>query len=425
MTTRTGARRFGACCLIVCVHMVVMLPSHADWNAIPDIRLEAEANDNPALEADIGTAPRIDSASRLLADVIVNIRREEPRGDLVFEPRVRGDAYADDNTEGLESTDVFLRSSGRYRGQRAQLGYNADLGRERNLGIEFLETLPTEPVADDPSSVATSEVGVNERRTRLGLTPYVDFVLNSRSLLRLDSRVVDVDYQSNLPGRSDFEERMFGTEYQRALGGQRGRLGIRLFVTDYEAELNDNNTDTQGFELSYRREISELWSWSLSLGSQRSEFEFDTLQGRVIGDESTPLFGFGLDKRGERSGMRAELAREMSPDSMGFVAPRDELRVAWQRFLAAQVSGRLVVRAIDAEGTPTVANSDRRYGRLEIGVEWQFQPTWWFTAGYAYDATSSSATISAPFGSDDSADANSLTLGFRYRGRSPQTTPLR
>ena len=103
----------------------------------------------------------------------------------------------------------------------------------------------------------------------------------------------------------------------------------------------------------------------------------------------------------------------MSPDSLGFVAPRDEIRVAWQRMLAARVNGRLVIRAIDAEGIPTITNSGRRYGRAEMDVEWQFNPTWWFIAGYAHSTSRAAA-------STDSADSNSLTVGVRYRGRSTQ-----
>ena len=35
-------------------------------------------------------------------------------------------------------------------------------------------------------------------------------------------------------------------------------------------------------------------------------------------------------------------------------------------------------------GTPNVVNSDRRYGRAELDVEWQLRPTWSFVASYAY-----------------------------------------
>jgi hypothetical protein len=332
-----------------------------------------------------------------------------------LEPRVRRDAYADEDAKELESTDVFFRSSGLKRGQTVRVGYSADIARERILGVEFFETL--DPIGDDPTEIATNEIGANELRTRIGVTPFVDIELNSRTLLRLDGRIVDVDYRSGATaGRTDFLERAIGGEYRRQLNDQRGTLGVHVFATGYEAALNNNTTDTRGIELIYGRAVTELWSWSVSGGTQRSDFALSSGGRRIRGTDSSAIFGVGVSKRAEVSNMRAELRRTMSPDSLGFVAPRDEFRIAWQRMLSARLNGRMVLRAIDAEGLPTVVNSERRYGRAELDIEWQFSPTWWFTAGYAHSTARSSTAL-------DSTDSNALTVGVRYRGRSTQRQP--
>ena len=208
------ARRFGACLIFGCACVGYAARGYADWEAIPDVRLEAETNDNPSLNM-VGTTQLVDSASRLLADAALRIRNAEPRGEISFEPRVRTDAYAEEEAQALESTDVFLRSSGVHRGQTVRIGYSADIASERILGVEFLETLPTEPIGDDPTAIVTSQVGVNEKRTRLGVSPYVEIAMNSRSTLLLDGRIVDVDYESGmLLGRTDFLERAIGGEYR-------------------------------------------------------------------------------------------------------------------------------------------------------------------------------------------------------------------
>src|SRR5262245_21710331 len=105
------ARRVGVCLVLGCTGITQV--AEAQWETVADIRLEAESNDNPALNSGLGstTAPPIDSASRLLADVVVRFRRADPRGELTFEPRVRRDAYADEEAKELESTDVFFRSN--------------------------------------------------------------------------------------------------------------------------------------------------------------------------------------------------------------------------------------------------------------------------------------------------------------------------
>jgi predicted porin len=86
--------------------------------------------------------------------------------------------------------------------------------------------------------------------------------------------------------------------------------------------------------------------------------------------------------------------------------------------MSDRVNGRLVMRVIDAEGVPTVVGSDRRYGRLELGVDWALRPTWSFIASYAYARAQSDVTIGEP------SESNALTLGVRYHGRSAQpSTP--
>ena len=189
------ARRLGACLIFGCACVTHASRGYADWETVPDVRLVAETNDNPSLNM-AGATQLVDSASRVLADAALRIRMAEPRGELTFEPRIRTDAYAEEEAQRLESTDVFLRSSGVHRGQTVRIGYSADIASERILGVEFLETLPTEPIGDDPTAIVTSQVGVNEQRTRFGMSPYVEIAMNSRSTLLLDGRIVDVDYES-------------------------------------------------------------------------------------------------------------------------------------------------------------------------------------------------------------------------------------
>jgi len=415
MKERCSARRFGACLIFGCACVMYAARSYADWEAIPDVRLEAETNDNPALNTVGSTDTQfIDSASRFLADAALRIRNAQPRGELTFEPRVRSDVYAEEEAQSLESTDVFLRSNGVSRGQTVRMGYTADIAQERILGVEFLETLPEDPVVDDPTALATTQIGINEKRTRFGVAPYIDIAMNSRSNVVIDGHLVDVDYESGqLAGRTDFLERGIGGEYRHALGSQRGTLGIRLFATGYEATANANTTDTRGAQLIYSREVSELWSWTVAGGTQRSDYALTTGGRRVRGTDDSPIFSVGIDKRGERSNMRTEFQRQMAPDALGFVAPRDELRVSWTRMMTPRVNGRLAMRAINAEGVPTVIGSDRQYGRLELALDWQLRPTWSFIAGYAFSSASSELTVG-----DNSAESNSLTLGIRYHGRS-------
>ena len=63
------ARRLGACIVFGCACVLYAAQGHAEWEAIPDISLEAEMNDNPALHSG-GEVQFIDEASRLLGELI-------------------------------------------------------------------------------------------------------------------------------------------------------------------------------------------------------------------------------------------------------------------------------------------------------------------------------------------------------------------
>lgn len=412
------ASRLGSRLAVCCAAILQVGRAYADWETIPDITLEAETNDNPTMNLGVGETLGVEDANRVLADVKMRFRNRQPRGELTLEPRVRRDAYADDDTKIFESTDVFFRSNGVHRGQTVAIGYAADLARERILGLEFLETLPTDAVGDDPSAITTTEIGANDRRTRVGVSPYIDLALNSRSALRLDGRLVDIDYANDSPtGRSDFLERAIGGEYRRNLD-ERRTFGVRVFATGYEANVNNNVTDTRGIELVYGRDITELWSWSLSAGTQRSDFALSSAGRRIRGTDNTPTFGLTVSKRGERSRMRTEVRRRMAPDSLGFVAPRDEVRVAWDRAFSQRVLGGFGLRVIDAEGVPTVPDSGRRYGRAELDIEWQFGRQWSLIAGYAHASTHPDSITAID------AESNSLTVGVRYLGLAARREPF-
>jgi hypothetical protein len=163
--------------------------------------------------------------------------------------------------------------------------------------------------------------------------------------------------------------------------------------------------------------MSELWSWNASVGTERVDFAVNTGGRRVRGTDQTPTYAIGITKRGERSTMHSEVARTMSPDALGFVAPRDEIRVGWTRMMSARVNGRLGLRGINAQGVPLILGSDRQYGRMELALDWALRPTWSFVASYAYARASSDVTIG------DAAESNTWTLGIRYHGRPKRPIP--
>lgn len=400
----------------VCATALLLTHTAAEsaWEFVPQVDILADANDNPRLLTDsqVEETPGDAAAARMLARVRLEFATFGPRGEATIEPAVQSDAYRDADDEPLESTDAFLRSLGEYRWDTARVGYRADFSRERILGTEFLTALPVDLDLDDPAVVDSVLVGLNERRRRAILSPYAEIELNERATLRLDSRLIDVAYDSDLAtSRTDFDDKTFGIELTRVLG-PRTTLGGRIYGSRFQAEANENTTDSTGIELRYSRMLSEIWSLNLSSGVERSEFEFVDSEGLGrTGSENNLTFALGFSKEVERARVDLDLRRSVSPDSFGFLTARNEFRAVMRRDLAPNVNGGIAFRYIDTVGLGDELDVDRAYARLELDLAWALGELWSLTTAYQY----SQRTVESP---SDDADSNAVTLGFRYRGRS-------
>src|SRR5690606_18073537 len=119
------------------------LVAWSDWESIPDIRLEVEANDNPRLgqrpeERGIDADELEDhTATRMLFDGSVRLRSVGQRGEVVLSPRIRLDAYADTIDDDLERQDFYLNVRTAYRWPRSTAGLRANLARESILSAEL------------------------------------------------------------------------------------------------------------------------------------------------------------------------------------------------------------------------------------------------------------------------------------------------
>lgn len=396
---------------LLCSGTVLVVPAaaRAAWEFVPEIEIAADANDNPRLVPEETADER--AATRLLTSVRLEFANFSPRGELTIAPAVRSDAYADAIDEPLESTDTFLRSRGEYRWEQVLAGYDVDLSRERILGTEFLNAGPIDLDVDDPAVVDSLLLGQNERRRRAVLAPYTEITLNERASLRLDTRLTDVGYDGDaITSRTDFQDTAFGMELGRELN-ERATLFGRLYGSRFEAEDNDNLTDTAGVALGFSRLLSDAWTFNASVGVEHSDFEFlDETATPVTGTDDNFTFALGFRKRIERSSVNIDVRRNVNPDSFGFLTARNELRTALRRQMSPTLNGGIAFRFIDAATLGGGGDLDRNYGRLELDLAWAIGRLWSFTTAYEYSRN-------AFEGPQDDADSNAVTVGFTYRGQ--------
>lgn len=394
--------------------LVVPFSAQAAWEFVPEVEITADSNDNPRLVPDDATEVPSDgtTATRLLTNVRLEFTNFTPRGEITLEPAVRSDAYVDDADEPLESTDAFLRSRGERRWEQVEAGYDLDLSRERIVGSEFLNAGLVDLDVEDPAIVDSLLVGQNERRRRAVFAPYTVLSLNERASLTLDTRLTDVGYESDaITSRTDFEDKTFGIQLDRELN-QRDTLSGRVYGSRFEADENDNLTDTAGIAIGFTRLLSNIWTFNASVGVEQSDFEYlDESMVPVTGSDDNFTFEVGFRKRVERTSLNLDVRRSVSPDSFGFLTTRNEFRTVLRRQLSPRLDGGVAFRFIDTATLGGNSDIDRNYSRLELDLDWAIGELWSLTTAYEY----SRRTIESPGGD---AASNALSVGFAYRGRS-------
>jgi hypothetical protein len=390
--------------------------ARSEWDFVPQLWIGAESNDNPALLSEESAASELDDpASRILAEVRMKADGVFPRGDLTIEPVIFTDAYSQGASE-FQSTDGRVRSYGERRGERANVGFSADLASESILGTEFLDARLIDVDSPEPPPVDTVLVGRNERRDLAVLSPYTEVELSERGGLRFDAQLMDVSYETDtISARSDFTAASLGASYVRRLSAG-NTLTTRLYGARYEPEADRDPTDTTGLEMVFLHEVSDMWSAGVTWGIARSQFTTVDAVGNSVPDEAdNPTFGLSLWRRSELTSVNFDLTRGVEPDSFGFLAVRDQLRVAWVRQMASKVHGGMAIRVIESGDIGDVLGADQRYGWIDLDLDWAFGELWSLVVGYEY-AYRAIDTF------DEDAQSNSISIGFSFRGRSLRST---
>jgi hypothetical protein len=381
------------------------------WEWLPEIGMWVETDDNARMRS-----AGDDQASSTLLDARVRFSNYGERGEMFIEPRIRADAYADADDKELESDDRFLLAAGEYRGETTTLGFRADYSLESVLSSEFVDAEPDDPDVDDPISGDTGRVEIiDQDRRRMQLTPVAQFRLSERNLLRLEARLIDLEYtEQELSGRTSFTDSTVAAGIVRQVD-ERNEVSARAYAATYEADLNSNTTDTFGVEGEFSRPLSASWSFNLAAGVLRSDFLFvdqDTLE-LVDNADANFSYRLGFRKRTERHLLNLDINRRFNPSATGYVVQRDEIRAYSRRRFSERLTGSVAVRLMHTETLDQVsANDERDYGRLELGMEWAMTPTLLLDTAYHF--------TSQEFVNEevDEATSNMFRIGLNYRGLS-------
>ena len=165
-------------------------------------------------------------------------------------------------------------------------------------------------------------------------------------------------------------------------------MRLRLaWSSRYEADFNENETDTVGVEGIFRRPLVRgAWSFELTTGVSRSDFTYLNSQDQLVDNADTSFtYGVRFRQRTDRNSINIDVLRQTNPNAGGYLYLRDEIRVYMRRSMTERLTGGIGLRAYSSETLDDFAQSDERdYARLELQMEWAIAPRVFLSGGYAF-----------------------------------------
>ena len=402
--SKTAAALFG---------LALATASHAAWDIVPQVELSASHDDNLRLLPD--NLPLDGGDDSMTLDARFRAAFAGERGNLFVEPRVRGQQYSDARNEDLDGTDTFFRARGDHEWAQATLEFALDYDQQDIKDAEVTDAFPDDPDIDDPTDPDTGLLIIDEDRKRWYAGPSLEVQISERSSLVFAGEVLDVSYTgAEFDGRVDFTDTEVSAGILRRVD-DRNEVTARLRGSEYAADLTENVTKTFGVEGVFERLLVRDWSFYLQAGVSRSDYSFLNEQLEPVDNADTSFtYDLGFRQRTERNTINFDLRRETSPNSNGFLTLRDELHVYASRAMTQRLRGQIGIRVYASETLDDViANDERDYLRLDLGMEWAFTEQLYLNGGYAFSKQQFA---------EESTDASSniVFVGLFYRGRARQ-----
>jgi hypothetical protein len=391
----------------------------AAWDFVPNLNLSARTEDNPYYIPE--NLPQSGTASSAALDTSVQMATYNQRSLLLFEPRVIIYRYLDSANDALNGEDWYFKGNGSYQWTTVTAGFDADYRRQKIATGEFgsfnynLDT--TNPDTGDTGRTAFP----NQYRDFYYATPYVAFTLSPRNTLRLDVTHSNVSYSGgDLAFRTGFGDTRYSATLQRNTD-QQTQISAIMSVDDYTADINTNNFHTATIEGQFSHPINQLWTFNMTAGVLRSDFQVVNAVDRVTAGATTDYIAtVGFRKRSERSSLNAEIGRDVYPSSNGYSSVRRQATIYGEVNFTQRFG---LNYGVLLQETKTLGNlnstDDRNYSDLELDFSWALKPVLFLFTGLEYQYQEFPNDIL----NRGKTTATTFNIGVRYRGLSKRKPP--
>ena len=402
MTLRHQVR--GVLALVGAILTPVGMAVAADTYVQPQAEARVETNDNFNLVP--GGSPD-SNVYGYIADLQALIGIATPRSDTSMRPRVRLQEYPD--RDDIEKVEAFFDLRSKYEWEKSELLTIAKYSRQDSFNTERQsgEFDPLDPT--DPDVLDSSQILVNETRTRVELRPTFTHSLTERTRLGLLAQYQAVRYDSDSPNQQTDYDYLLADGFVSWALNARSDLSAGAYAAKYEATDDSSDTETLGGSVGYDYRWSEVNGVQTQLFYETNDIT-DYVPVRT--EESTSGWGGNVTAywAGEVSQARISVGRTFAPTGSGGKSEVNQLRLQYDRDLSERLSflgaGRYEQR--NSLGT-NGQGDDRDFARVDLSLKWFFKPTWFVQGGYSYiweDRESASGD----------ADNNKLFLSVAYKG---------
>jgi hypothetical protein len=255
------------------------------------------------------------------------------------------------------------------------------------------------------------------------VSPYLAFTLSPRNTLRIDIGDSAVSYSGgDLSFRTGFSDTRYSLTLQRNTD-QQTQISAVMSVDSYNADVNTNDFHTVTIEGQFSRPINPLWSFLMTAGVLRSDYQVVNLQSKVAAGATTDyVASVGFKKRTQTGGLNADLARDVYPSSNGYEVVRREARLYGDAAFSQRFGldyGVLLQHTDTLGGLNTTDTRD--YVDLQLNLRWAIKPTLYFVAGVEYQTQEFTNDIV----NRGRVTATTFDIGVRYKALSKRNPPKR
>jgi len=389
----------------------------ADWQWDPEVILSGNYNTNYGLES--LNAQNV-SVAGTSVDASLHASVLDPTTQFDITPRVRA-VYYPGETE-FDANDAYVNSQFQQTWQRANFSLN-ELFWSQDVLQSFLPTTNIgTPLGQNSPGGDLAVVDERIRQNLLVLSPTATFDLSPRETLEIQAGYLSVDYSQAVVNQvENFKNYSGGVGLGFAVTAQ-STVTVRVNDLDLKPE-SGSTANTYGGEGEWRTHLSEVMQAYARLGLEHTTFGsvqyLSSVPGKSGGTSVTTTSGgppvtsvsggFGISRKFVAYDLFADFARSVSPDSVGAVVARDDLRVRLEHKFSERTSGYVGLRGINQTALGnSVGFTAQRYGQAALGVEWRIFRQFSVISQYAY-TTLKDANVPQAAGS------NSVTISLDYQ----------